>query len=602
MTTEASPPSWQLDPEARRRWQRIYAACALFLLLVGIGGAAWSLRWLGQPYPGAIWSVQIEKMRVVSFDFLPETTLFLRKAQEYRFGERIIAVDGIPVSESLPDYRQARPGERRQYTRRQPDGTLVEREISVYLYTFEHWFYSHGALLLVGLGNLITGWLLMLRVRNKPMLLLALIFLASAMAGVQHNWFGCISTCGRDAWVASLFAQTLLDINGTLTPALLLYFASCYPDDLYSPAFAKRLRFVGYALSTFFFIALTISKYLVIFTGKDITSLVIPSHRAYFGLVASLVALVVLWRTLRRPTMQYRLFGFVFVGGILILVVGSVLVFSPQTPTWFVNSVVYPTAILYPFLVYYAIHNTLLFSDLQTHLSQIQDLERELREVKRFRERSLREISNLLHDNVLSDLKGVQFILQALEKPESPYDEEEIREKMLFVEQSLGTTATRLRRIVEGVKPVNFKDEGLIKPLERLFETFRALHGKHLTFFVQIDERYDALPLTMQERIYTIVRLAASNTIEHAHASRFEARLYCHTKGDRTCYTIRLQDDGRGFDVERARQEAIARGHLGLANIEYHARAMGATCRIESAWGKGTYIEVVLDVSESSFE
>jgi len=58
--------------------------------------------------------------------------------------------------------------------------------------------------------------------------------------------------------------------------------------------------------------------------------------------------------------------------------------------------------------------------------------------------------------------------------------------------------------------------------------------------------------------------------------------------------TLRVEDDGRGFDPARP----LAQGHLGLANLRDRAGAVGGRISIDSHPGKGTRIIVRLPILE----
>jgi len=357
-------PSWHIGEDTLHLLRRFYTVWGIFFFLVGIGGALWSLRDLGQPYPGAIWNLQVENRQFVSFDFLPETTMRLRQQHEYLPGERIVAVNGIPITEKIPDYREASVGDIWLYTIRRPDGTLDERSYTIRLYTLEEWYYSNGALILIGLSNLLAGWLLLLRARNHPMVVLAFIFGIVSISGIQHGWFGCISTCTRSEWLASHFAMGILNVfyEGLLISTV--YFLTIYPDTLISPRFSQHLRRIGYGYGALDYISAQLNRISQVLPQ-------IPPIAAFLlmqivlAITLSLAIIIILWRTFRYPHIEYRLFGFVFSGGMVLLLIGSVFVFNPKTPFWIAGGIVYPISILYPFLVYYAIHNQILIHDLQ---------------------------------------------------------------------------------------------------------------------------------------------------------------------------------------------------------------------------------------------
>jgi GAF domain-containing protein/anti-sigma regulatory factor (Ser/Thr protein kinase) len=92
-----------------------------------------------------------------------------------------------------------------------------------------------------------------------------------------------------------------------------------------------------------------------------------------------------------------------------------------------------------------------------------------------------------------------------------------------------------------------------------------------------------ALPAEVQIGLYRIVQEALNNTGKHASASHVTV----HVRWTSSAVTLRVQDDGRGFDVA-----AAPPGRLGLGIMHERARSIGARLRIESQSGAGTRVTV----------
>ena len=63
------------------------------------------------------------------------------------------------------------------------------------------------------------------------------------------------------------------------------------------------------------------------------------------------------------------------------------------------------------------------------------------------------------------------------------------------------------------------------------------------------------------------------------------------TRRTETCHEIRIIDNGKGFDVERAKQQD--KTHIGLRNVKERLENMcGAAFIVKSVPGKGTDITI----------
>ena len=82
-----------------------------------------------------------------------------------------------------------------------------------------------------------------------------------------------------------------------------------------------------------------------------------------------------------------------------------------------------------------------------------------------------------------------------------------------------------------------------------------------------------------------VIEEALTNAGHHGHASHVTLRL---SPGP-DAITLRIEDDGIGFDVEQADSQAD-RVHLGLAGMRERMQIIGGTLQIRSAAGQGTTI------------
>ena len=90
--------------------------------------------------------------------------------------------------------------------------------------------------------------------------------------------------------------------------------------------------------------------------------------------------------------------------------------------------------------------------------------------------------------------------------------------------------------------------------------------------------------------MFRIVEEALRNVERHARARTIEVEL-AHDGGDTGGrFTVRVCDDGLGFDPE-----APAAGHFGLVGMREQAALIGAELKLDSAPGQGTRVQLDFD-------
>ncbi|MDX8553911.1 ATP-binding protein [Tenacibaculum sp. 1B UA] len=193
--------------------------------------------------------------------------------------------------------------------------------------------------------------------------------------------------------------------------------------------------------------------------------------------------------------------------------------------------------------------------------------EREIAETQiEIREETLRNISWELHDNIGQLLTLAKIQLQHA----SPESMEEISE---IIAKSL----TEVRALSKIINPDFINNIKLKDALNLEVERFNRLN--------YIDAR---LTITGEEQeinqkhgiiIFRILQEFFSNTIKHSKASKLE--VFLSYKED--SIEVKAQDNGVGFDMERARLKG-----LGLQNIKARAKLINAEAKFTSEPQKGT--------------
>ena len=93
-----------------------------------------------------------------------------------------------------------------------------------------------------------------------------------------------------------------------------------------------------------------------------------------------------------------------------------------------------------------------------------------------------------------------------------------------------------------------------------------------------------SMPDTVETTVYRIVQEGLNNARNHSEASLVSVKV--EYKDQQILLTVR--DNGRGFDVSRTIEGALAAGHLGLWGIRQRVQALGGTLTVDSTPGSGT--------------
>jgi PAS domain S-box-containing protein len=197
-------------------------------------------------------------------------------------------------------------------------------------------------------------------------------------------------------------------------------------------------------------------------------------------------------------------------------------------------------------------------------------------------EQERRQVAGDIHDDAIQAMVAVTLQLQALgSRLRDPRSTELLERLAATATESVG----RLRQLVFELRPPLLDEVGLAAALDQYARRAGELAG----FVVQVsDESAGELPAELRVVAYRIVQEALANVRAHAHAQRVAVRLEEVEGG----VLARVSDDGAGFLPGLVERRPA--GHLGLISMREQATMAGGWCRIASAPGMGTTVELWL--------
>ena len=136
------------------------------------------------------------------------------------------------------------------------------------------------------------------------------------------------------------------------------------------------------------------------------------------------------------------------------------------------------------------------------------------------------------------------------------------------------------------------EDLGLSSSLKYLIQEICRNNDMHHT--VAMDEIDELFSPEAQINIYRIFQEALTNIVRHAQATRIEVKI--SKPGNRVSFLFK--DNGKGFDLKKARSRHLSKRGLGLTTMNERALMAGGNLRIWSRKDKGTGIVLTIPIQK----
>jgi len=202
-------------------------------------------------------------------------------------------------------------------------------------------------------------------------------------------------------------------------------------------------------------------------------------------------------------------------------------------------------------------------------------------------EEERRRIARELHDDAVQSLVALDQrtqLAQLAAKNGSP----DVATRLSEIRGMTTSLMDEVRRVIRALRPIYLEDLGLLPAIEMLARDLEKAAKAQTKFVVEGPAR--RLTSAQEIVIYRIVQEALNNIARSAEARHASVKvLFSETE-----FTLRVEDDGKGFVAPERVSDLVASGHYGLMGMQERAELIGARLTIRSAPSEGTTIDVRL--------
>jgi PAS domain S-box-containing protein len=197
-------------------------------------------------------------------------------------------------------------------------------------------------------------------------------------------------------------------------------------------------------------------------------------------------------------------------------------------------------------------------------------------------------IAGYLHDNVAQDLSSMKIGLETLY--DSGYEATpEIKKKICELSKILQESITAVRDLSYDLRPPGMDQLGLVRTVYQYCEDFSEKNAVEVDLYTA-GMKDLKLDFDTEINLYRLIQEGLNNIKKHAEAGRVVIRLVASSPN----IILRIEDNGKGFDVKQRLARSLKEKRMGLSSMEERVSLLGGSMKISSRPSKGTkiFIEV----------
>ncbi len=206
----------------------------------------------------------------------------------------------------------------------------------------------------------------------------------------------------------------------------------------------------------------------------------------------------------------------------------------------------------------------------------------------RAREIERQRLSRDLHDHVAQDCSALKIGLDTLFVGQ-PDISIENRKKVSELSEMEGRIIASIRELAYDLSPAGLEQLGLVPTVLKYCEDFSGDNGPEVDFF---SAGMDDITLDFDTEItlYRLIQEGLHNIRRHADAARAAIRLVASFPN----IILRMEDNGKGFDIENRLEAAFNERRIGIRSMKERVALLNGKMTIDSRPMLGTkiFIEV----------
>jgi PAS domain S-box-containing protein len=204
-------------------------------------------------------------------------------------------------------------------------------------------------------------------------------------------------------------------------------------------------------------------------------------------------------------------------------------------------------------------------------------------------EEERRRLALELHDDLGQALAVLKMQLRAIQR-KAPPDFAETRGSLDHSLDFVNQIIDQVRRLSQNLRPSILEEIGLTAAIRHLFNEFTQ---QDIQVRLDLDDIQGVFAEEAQLNIYRIFQESFSNIAKHARANRVSVSIKRHD--NRVAFQV--EDNGTGFDHQKAANGNATERCLGLSAMAERARMLGGSLDIHSQEGQGTKITLAVPIT-----
>jgi signal transduction histidine kinase len=203
-----------------------------------------------------------------------------------------------------------------------------------------------------------------------------------------------------------------------------------------------------------------------------------------------------------------------------------------------------------------------------------------------------RKLAYDLHDTISQDLSSLKIGIDTL-LDDGPDDHRVIKERLDELSIKLEETIRSLRDMAYTLRPPTLDELGLVRTIYQYCEEFSASYGIPVDL---VTAGMDGVKLGFDTGItlYRLIQEGLNNVWKHADASSVSIKLVASYPR----VIVRIEDNGKGFDVQDGLMSALDKKCLGLRSMEERVALLDGQLWVESRPMQGTRIRIEIPLEE----